>query len=380
MSNPHPPSRKDTCLFILIILIGLIIISTIVVPKFIITKAEQIYGPASAQLSFRQHVYLSALLVFQSNDLTQPLKPGGSEVSLTINPGESVPSITGKLWEAGLISNPGAFRSYLQYSGLDISLKAGEYELSPSMTPLEIANAIQSSISADVTLTILPGWRVEEIASSLATSGFNIPSEEFMRAVRSHPEGYSFSVCLKEDSLEGYLFPGSYTMPRESTIDGLFPLILMNFKSQVTGELRTGFTTQGLDLCQAVTLASIVQREAVLEEEMPLIASVFFNRLNSGAELASDPTVQYALGFNQDQGTWWTNPLSLQDLQVDSPFNTYIYKGLPPGPISNPGLAALRAVAFPAQTSYYYFRAACDGSGRHLFAETYAEHLANECP
>jgi UPF0755 protein len=102
--------------------------------------------------------------------------------------------------------------------------------------------------------------------------------------------------------------------------------------------------------------------------------------LNSGAELASDPTIQYALGFNQEQGTWWTNPLSLHDLQVNSPYNTYVNKGLPPGPISNPDLAALRAVAFPAQTKYYYFRAACNGSGRHLFAETYAEHLANECP
>ena len=154
----------------------------------------------------------------------------------------------------------------------------------------------------------------------------------------------------------------------------------MNFETQVTPELRNGFITMGLDLCQAVTLASIVQREAVLEDEMPMIASVFYNRLNSGAVLASDPTVQYALGYNQSQSTWWTNPLSTQDLQIDSAYNTYIYPGLPPGPIANPGLAALRAVAFPAQTPYYYFRAACDGSGRHLFAETYEEHLKNACP
>jgi UPF0755 protein len=169
-------------------------------------------------------------------------------------------------------------------------------------------------------------------------------------------------------------------LSRETTIDQLLPQVLMNFEAQVSLELRNGFATQGLDLCQAVTLASIIQREAIVDEEMPLIASVFYNRLNSGAVLASDPTVQYALGFNPSQGTWWTNPLSLQDLQVNSPYNTYIYSDLPPGPISNPGLTALRAVAFPAQTHYYYFRAACDGSGRHLFAETYDEHLTNECP
>jgi UPF0755 protein len=380
MSNTRPHSKKDTCLFVFIILIGLIIISVVVIPKLITSRAEKAFGIASPQLSFRQHVYLSALLLFQSDDLTHPMNPGGAEINLNIEPGESVPSIIGKLWEAGLISNPGVFRNYLQYTGLDISLKSGEYKLNPAMSPIEIANAIQSSISADVTLTILPGWRAEEIANSLLTSGFNITSEEFLQAVHVHSEGYSFSTCLPDVSLEGYLFPGSYTLPRESTIDDLLPQILMNFEAQVNPELKNGFTNQGLDLCQAVTLASIVQREAIQEDEMPLIVSVFYNRLNSGAELASDPTVQYAIGFNQDQGTWWTNPLSLQDLQINSTFNTYVYKGLPPGPISNPGLAALRAVAFPAQTNYYYFRAGCDGSGRHLFAETYAEHLANECP
>ena len=95
--------------------------------------------------------------------------------------------------------------------------------------------------------------------------------------------------------------------------------------------------------------------------------------------LAADPTVQYAVGYNESQQSWWTNPLSTSDLQIDSPFNTYLYSGLPPTPISNPSLSALRSVAFPAQTPYYYFRAACDGSGRHLFAETYEEHLQNQC-
>jgi len=380
MLKPPPRSRTGACLLFLIIVFILIITSVIVIPRLITSKAEQIFGAPSMQLSYAQHLYLSALILIQSNDLTQPSNPAGSEISLTINPGESVPSIIGHLWEAGLISNPGVFRSYLQYTGLDTSLKAGEYELSPSMSAIEIAKAIQSSISAEITLTILPGWRLEEIANSLSTSGFTITLEEFLTAVRIHPEGYSFSSCLSGDSLEGFLFPASYTFPRETTMLELLPPVLMNFEAQINSELRSGFTAQGFDLCQAVTLASIVQREAVLDEEMPIIASVFYNRLNSGAVLASDPTVQYALGFNQSQGTWWTNPLSGQDLQVNSPYNTYVFQGLPPGPISNPGLAALRAVAFPAKTPYYYFRAACDGSGRHLFAETYDEHLANECP
>jgi UPF0755 protein len=370
----------SNCLLILALFLALMVISAIVVPNLITRQAEHIFGAPSSQIRANQRIYLSLLILLQSTDLTQAVNPAGDEVNFMINPGESVPSITGRLWEAGLITNPGVFRNYLQYSGLDTSLKAGEYTLSPAMTPMEIAQLMQTSISANISLTILPGWRIEEIANALPSSGFTITQEEFLAVVRSHPEGYSFSECVTDNSLEGYLFPGSYTVPRESTIHDLLPQILMNFEAQVNSELRAGFSTQGLDLCQAVTLASIIQREAVLDEEMPLIASVFYNRLNSGAVLASDPTVQYALGYNTSQGTWWTNPLSNQDLQVDSPYNTYIYAGLPPGPISNPSLSAMRAVAFPAQTAYFYFRAACDGSGRHLFSETYAEHLTNECP
>jgi UPF0755 protein len=169
-------------------------------------------------------------------------------------------------------------------------------------------------------------------------------------------------------------------MPRQASVNQLLSKILMNFEAQVNNEMQVGFSNQGLSVYQAVTLASIVEREAINDEEMPMLASVFYNRLAINQRLASDPTVQYALGYNTQQATWWTNPLSLTDLEIDSPYNTYLYPNLPPGPICNPGLSALRAVAFPAQTPYYYFRAACDGSGNHLFAETYEQHLANECP
>ena len=194
------------------------------------------------------------------------------------------------------------------------------------------------------------------------------------------PQQYSFSAELPGSSLEGFLFPDSYTLPRQAAAEQLLATILRNFDNQVNAEIRAGFANQGLGLFEAVTLASMVEREAINDEEMPMLASVFYNRLLVNQRLASDPTVQYALGYNTEQGTWWTNPLSLADLEIDSPYNTYLYPNLPPGPICNPGLAAMRAVAFPAQTPYYYFRAACDGSGNHLFAETFEQHLANECP
>jgi UPF0755 protein len=156
--------------------------------------------------------------------------------------------------------------------------------------------------------------------------------------------------------------------------------MVTRFDESISSEMRQGFENQGLSLQEAVTLASIVQRETIIEDEMPIIASVFYNRLRNGIKLETDPTVQYALGYNELQKTWWTNPLSLDDLKFESLYNTYLYSGLPPSPIANPGLSALRAAAFPAKTPYYYFRAACDGSGRHQFAETFQEHLGNACP
>jgi UPF0755 protein len=156
-------------------------------------------------------------------------------------------------------------------------------------------------------------------------------------------------------------------------------LLYQQFIDQITPELEDQLSNHGLNLHQAVILASIIEREAVLDEEMPLIASVFLNRLNQEFQLAADPTVQYALGYNSDQNNWWTNPLSLEDLKYQSPYNTYLNTGLPPGPICNPGPDALLAVAYPAHTNFLYFRAACDGSGSHSFALTFEEHLENAC-
>jgi UPF0755 protein len=155
--------------------------------------------------------------------------------------------------------------------------------------------------------------------------------------------------------------------------------LLDAFEAEVGTDIQAGWAAQGLNAHQALTLASIVTREAVIEEEMPLIASVFLNRYRAGIKLEADPTVQYALGFDEASQSWWTRPLLNGHLDVDSPYNTYLYGGLPPGPIASSSLAAMRAVAYPAESSYLYFQAACDGSGAHVFAETFEEHLGNNC-
>ncbi|MEW5827636.1 MAG: endolytic transglycosylase MltG [Chloroflexota bacterium] len=345
---------------------------------FVPLQATAFYGPPAETLGGWQQFNYSLRLLWYDGLLTEPVDPYGSDRPFTVESGESVASIASRLEQEGLVADARAFRDYLVYRGLDVSIQAGRYALSPSMSPVQIASRLQDATPAQVVFYVLPGWRMEEIAAALPTSGLTVTPGDFMAAASFSPSGLDFMPAAV--STEGFLFPGEYLLPREVAAKDLVAVLTRNFALHLTFDLRDGFNRQGLSVYEAVTLASIVQREAVVADEQPLIASVFLNRLAAGMRLESDPTVQYALGYNAFQGSWWTNPLSLADLQFDSPFNTYVYAGLPPGPIANPGLGALQAVAYPAETPYYYFRALCDGSGRHAFAETFEEHLQNECP
>jgi UPF0755 protein len=380
MKKPRTSCLRASLLVLsILIFAGAILFAAILlaVPR----KTEQVYGPASPNLNSLERLSYSLVLLVQEDDLLRPVDPLGAEAGFKIEIGESTPSVIGRLWEQGLISNPGAFRTYLRYTGLDTTLQAGVYILNPSMTPIQLAQVLQDATPAEVSFRILAGWRLEEIAAALPTSGLDISSEAFLQAARSIPPGYSFSNELSiAGTLEGFMLPDTYIFEREISNEEFILRLLDNFDNNLAERLRERYAQQNFSLLEAVTLASIIQREAVAEDEMPLIASVFINRLVIGMKLDSDPTVQYALGYNSRQNTWWTNPLSLEDLQVDSTYNTYLYPGLPPGPIANPSLPALRAVAFPAQTPYYYFRAGCEQNGRHSFAETFAEHQLNACP
>jgi UPF0755 protein len=368
------PRRLFIPSLVLVFLCALILGVLLAIPAL----ANRQYGMPSPALGPLDRFEYSVRLLWYGGMLTQPLNPGGVEQPFTIEPGEGVPSIAIRLEEVGLIRSSAAFRTYLIYTGLDTSVQAGDYQLSPALSIVDIARELQDATPEQITFVILPGWRMEEIAASLSTSGLEITREEFLAAAYSAPPGLDFLPASA--STEGFLYPDMYVLPRETTAEALVDEFLRNFSLHLTIDLREGFARQGLDVYQAVTLASIVQREAVVEDERAQIASVFHNRLRAGMKLDSDPTVQYALGFDLAQGTWWTNPLSAAHLQIDSPYNTYIYTGLPPGPIANPSLSALQAVAFPAETPYYFFRARCDDSGLHDFSVTFEEHLQNGCP
>ena len=362
--------------FLILILVIVIVIGFLLLG--IPGMAARSYGEPAAGLNPLQIIQYSANLLWDDGLLTRPNDTSGHEQTFTIKQDEPVSSITNNLQETGLISDASILRDYLIYTGLDSSIQAGDYQLSPAMSIIDIAHKLQDATPADVTFVILPGWRREEIAASLPTSGLNITPDEFIKAASMPPSGFDFLTGAT--SAEGFLYPDSYILPRVTTVNQLVDTLLRNFSLHLSSDLREGFARQGLSVYQAVTLASIMQREAVQADEAPQIASVYLNRLKIGMKLDADPTIQYALGYNAVQQTWWTNPMVANDFQVVSPYNTYLNDGLPPTPIDNPSLNSLQAVASPADTPYYYFSARCDASGYHNFAQTLDQHLQNLCP
>ncbi|MCY4092712.1 MAG: endolytic transglycosylase MltG [Caldilineaceae bacterium] len=303
----------------------------------------------------------------------------------TINLGEPARFISARLAAAGFIRDAELFNLYLRVNGLDRNIEAGNFMLADSMTIPEIAQELQQARFEEVVVTIPEGFRAEEIAERLAEN-FVIDGERFLTAVRQ-PRGlslfsqYDFLQKLPEGaSLEGYLFPDTYRFPvNVSGPEIVLASMLDNFANRVGTEGLIGGSS-GLSDYNLITLASIVEREAVQEDERPLIASVYLNRLNSacpdvgGRYLQADPTVQYAKGTT---GNWWWKPQTIEEYaQVQSLYNTYLHPGLPPGPIASPGLLAIEATRNPDQSIYCFFLATGE-DGRHVFALTLAEHEQN---
>jgi UPF0755 protein len=370
--------KHRSCLPQYLIVLSLVAIILIAFISAVPLVAERRFGTPSPALNSWQRFSYGLILNFNSSELTIPYNPNGIEQIFVVNAGENAFVISNRLEQAGLISNARTFRIYLIWTGMDAYIQIGTYRLCPSLSAESIAEMLQSATLTEVHFSVLPGWRMEEIAASLPTSGLSISAEEFLTAAST--SAIFPSLIPTGMSAEGYLFPDVYLLPRTITADQLISVLIQGFISHLPKNYSDAYHEHGLTLAEGVILASIIEREAVVDDEMPLIASVFFNRLAMGMRLQADPTVQYALGYNYLQGTWWTTPLSASDLLFNSPYNTYIFAGLPPGPISNPGLPALTAVAFPIESHYFYFQARCDNSGLHNFAVTLEQHEENNCP
>ncbi|MBN1310172.1 MAG: endolytic transglycosylase MltG [Anaerolineae bacterium] len=329
---------------------------------------------------------LSTYLAANRDALNTPLSNDETTIPFMVNPGESAGQIADNLAALGIINNTTLFRNYMRYYGLDTQIEAGSYQIAYNMTVPQLAVILTEADAPEITIRITEGWRREQIADWLnQQSDIPFNGAEFLSATGASvpipPETTLITEVPPGATLEGFLFPDTYRLSTDATAADLVQKSLLNFDAQVTPQMRTDAAAKGMTLYQVLTLASIVEREAVLAEERPIIASVYLNRLNAGVKLEADPTVQYAMGYQADSGQWWNLALTPEDYHsVDSPYNTYLYPGLPPGPIANPGIGSIQAVIYPAETPYFFFRAACDESGRHNFAKTYEEHLQNACP
>lgn len=280
-------------------------------------------------------------------------KNTGTQV-FTVHKGETLYSIANRLEQAHLIKNAGAFVWLIKIEHLGNKIQAGDFRLSPSLNSEQLANMLTHG-SEDIWITVPEGKRAEEIAAILQNK-----MPQFTDNWRD--------VLLQN---EGYLFPETYSFPHDATIDSIVQTMTTTFNQRYAElPINTNLTQE-----QVVILASLVEREGKTDADRPLIASVFYNRLKLGMPLQVDATVQYALGYNDYEHTWWKKDLTYDDLQIKSPFNTYLNTGLPPSPICNPGQKALEAAANPPTTTYLYYLA--DKEGITHFASTLAEHNAN---
>lgn len=308
-----------------------------------------------------------------------PVPVSGERVTITVPSGADGGAIARQMQQAGVISDAGLFRTLAGLMSVQNKLAAGEYEFSRGMPASEVIQRLRVGITEpSVTITVPEGWRLEEVAALLERRGLTTAAE-FMQAAAAtdYPETAA-QARPPGATLEGYLFPDTYFFSTKAGARGIVERMLKTFDQRFTADLRAAAQAHNLTVHQAVTLASIVEREAQVAAERPLIAAVFLNRIKAGMPLQADPTVQYAVAADPasvGRYGWWKRDLTVDDLKIASPYSTYVNRGLPPGPIASPGLGALRAVAYPAAVKYLYFVAKGDGS--HAFAETLDEHNRN---
>jgi UPF0755 protein len=316
------------------------------------------------------------------DELETPAGTDPTEQVLTIESGETPFTVAGRLASAGLISDANLFVDYLRVEGLDTQIEAGTYFVNQTQTIPEIAQTVIDSSNSYIRFRVPEGSRLEEVAALIDTNPrFQFSGDAFLQVAGTGavipPELAELYGIPAGASLEGFLFPDTYILSPNITAEGLRDELLARFREQVNTQFIQDAHSQGLSMRDVVTIASIIERESVHNDENAMIASVYRNRLDIGMKLDADPTVQYAL--NGSRGTWWPR-ITLADYQnVQSPYNTYLRQGLPPGPIANPALSAIEAAVYPEESGYFFFRVRCDGSSYHQFAETYDEHLANGC-
>lgn len=291
------------------------------------------------------------------NSQLEPVNSDTNNQVFVIAKGAGLNDISSDLQKAGLIKSAQAFKLYVKQHNLADKIQAGTFKLSPAMSASEIAISLTDA-PLDVWVTLLEGWRVEEMANKL-NGQLKIDNGEFLKKAK-----------------EGYMFPDTYLFAKDVGVEKVVQTLRENFEDKYSNDLRNKIKKLGLTPEQGVILASIVEREARSDEVRRMVASILLKRFKIDMGLNADATIQYALGYQAEEKSWWKRHLSLDDLKIKSPYNTYIHAGLPPAPISNPSLSSLQAVAKadPSTPYLYYYH---DLQGNSYYAKTLDEHNNN---
>lgn len=307
-----------------------------------------------------------ALLYKYYNLLLQPasLSPSSSQKLFVITPGQPLVQVAANLQKEHIIRNAFAFRLLVAQMGISQSIQAGDFNLSSGMSAKEIATVLTHG-AIDVWVTLPEGLRIEEQADRIeqklkfgASPDYKFDKKQYIQLAK-----------------EGYMFPDTYLIPKDAAAQEVSDRLQQTFKQKIGNTLLNKGSQYGLSPQDAIILASILEKEAKTSEEKPIIAGILVNRLNIGLPLQVDATVAYAKGYDSGQNTWWSQITVADYQEVRSPYNTYLHLGLPPAPISSPGLDSVSAAVNPTQTDYYYYLH--DTSGKIHYAKTAQEHNQN---
>jgi UPF0755 protein len=292
---------------------------------------------------------------------TRPARKGGINQVITIREGMSLKEVAGALKGNGIITNKDLFMLWTRLLGNSRKIKAGEYLLNSGMAPVRIIEILTRGIIITYPVTVPEGFSIEQIGDILAANGL---ADKKLFVSLAHEPGVIKKYGISGPSLEGFLYPDTYQFGKGLPPSLIIDVMVKRFW-EIVGPYMDRIKGLKMTVEEVITLASIVEKETGTAEEMPLIASVFLNRLRNGMRMESDPTVIY--GMND-----FTGNLTRKDLLESTPYNTYVIRGLPPGPIANPGLASIKAVLYPAETDYLYFVSKNDGT--HYFSASIEEH------
>ena len=292
----------------------------------------------------------------------------GEEVFVDIPQGSSVSAMGDRLAAAGVVSHPLIFRIAARMSGAERTLQAGEYRFAEPSTPAQVVQRLARGDVYTRAVTFREGLTIWDMAEVFEAAGLGV-ADDFLREARDPARIQSLDPDAR--SLEGYLFPDTYQLPRSAGAKGIVDAMVAGFLRAFDDELRAAAAARGMSVKQVVTIASLVEKETAAGSERPIVSAVYQNRLRIGMGLQCDPTVVYALRL----ANRWDGNLTRENLRIDSPYNTYRYAGLPPGPIAAPGRASIEAAIRPSADKYLYFVSRNDGT--HVFATTLAEHNRN---